>query len=121
MLRDYSRRTDFSGYSRLPPSIIGRKHHGSHRTVPLGDDVEAVSCGCAVATEDARSAAQGGFVRLAVLLAEFISPVAAAVTSEVASKINIERNGTGRGEDAPAGRTRPSSFRRGGWSKFIAE
>ena len=42
-------------------------------------DVEAVASGRAVPDDEAGTAAQGGFVRLAVLVAEFLAPVSAVV------------------------------------------
>ncbi len=65
----------------------------------LGDDIESVAAGCPVTTQQAGAVFQGVLVRLLVLGAEFLAPIAAVVAAEVCGQVHVQREGTGGGVD----------------------
>jgi hypothetical protein len=59
----------------LTASVFLGQQNGVHRAIMHGDDVEPVSSGCAVTTQQAGAVFQRVLVRLLVLVAEFFAPI----------------------------------------------
>jgi hypothetical protein len=69
--------------------------------VPFRDDVQPITVRGPVATQEAGVVNQRILVRLLVIGAEFLTPIAAVVAAQVGGEVNLQRQGTVSGVDSP--------------------